>query len=277
MDLGLKDKVALVVGATQGMGRAVAVELAREGCHVLACSRGRAEGDEQWNAVAKPGLETVIAELGAAGAASAGAVVADLTTPGDSERVVREVRERHGRLDVLVNTVGLCEVGEGPLEPDDWWDRSYQSVLMTSVRICRDAVPLMLEGVGGAIVLTSAMSIKHFIPQLAHYSAQKIALAHFTKNLAREYGRRGLRVNAVMPGLILNEQHQEQRRARLEETGRTEDEDFRLQNERWGGVTWSNRFGVPSDIADAVTFLVSERARYINGAFLNVDGGAEYL
>jgi NAD(P)-dependent dehydrogenase (short-subunit alcohol dehydrogenase family) len=277
MDLGLKDKVALVLGATQGMGRATAMRLASEGVHVVVCSRGHAEGDRDYRHTTKPDLEVVAADALSAGAASALAVAADLTEAGDAERVVSAIQTEHGRLDILVNTVGLCEIGDSVTEPDDWWDRSYQSVLMSSVRACRAAIPLMLRSGSGAIVTTSAMSIRHFIPRLAHYSAQKAALAHFTKNIAREYGSRGIRANAVLPGMIVNEQIAEKRRQWMAETGRTEDEYFIETNQRWGTATWGTRLGVPDDIADAITFLVSERAGYVNGVLFNVDGGSEYL
>lgn len=277
MDLGLKDKVAVVLGATQGMGRAAALRLAAEGAHVVVCSRGHADGDHHYRFSAKPELEAVAADALAAGAASATTAVADLTETGQAENVVAAIAARHGRLDILVNTVGLCEVGESVTEPDDWWDRSYQSVLMSSVRACRAAVPLMLQSGGGAIVTTSAMSMRHFIPRLAHYSAQKAALAHFTKNLAREYGPQGIRANAVLPGMIVNEQIAEKRRQWMTDTGGTEDDYFADANARWHQATWGTRLGVPDDIADAITFLVSERASYVNGVLLNVDGGSEYL
>jgi NAD(P)-dependent dehydrogenase (short-subunit alcohol dehydrogenase family) len=277
MDLGLKDRVALVFGATQGMGRATALRLAAEGAHVVVSSRGHAEGDQQYRFTAKPELEAVAADARAAGAASATTPAADLTEAGQAENVIAAIAARHGRLDILVNTVGLCEVGESVTEPDDWWDRSYQSVLMSSVRACRAGVPLMLQSGGGAIVTTSAMSMRHFVPRLAHYSAQKAALAHFTKNLAREYGPQGIRANAVLPGMIVNEQIAEKRRQWMADTGGTEDDYFADANARWHQATWGTRLGVPDDIADAVTFLVSERASYVNGVLLNVDGGSEYL
>lgn len=157
MDLGLKDKVALVLGATQGMGRATGMRLAAEGVHLVVCSRGHAEGDEQYRFTVKPELDAVAADARAAGAASALAVAADLTEAGQAERVMAAIAEEHGRLDVLVNTVGLCEAGESVTEPDDWWDRSYQSVLMSSVRAARAGVPLMLESGDGAVVTTSAI------------------------------------------------------------------------------------------------------------------------
>lgn len=277
MDLGLKGKVALVLGATQGMGRATAMRLASEGVHLIVCSRGHAEGDEHYSYTAKPGLEAVAADARQAGAASASAIAADLTEAGQAERLIEAVAAAHGRLDILVNTVGLCELGESVTEPDDWWDRSYQSVLMSSVRACRAAVPLMLQSGGGSIVTTSAMSMRHFVPRIAHYSAQKAALAHFTKNLSREYGPRGIRANAVLPGMIVNEQIAEKRRQWMAKTGGTEDAYFADANARWHHATWGTRLGVPDDIADAITFLVSERASYINGVLLNVDGGSEYL
>jgi len=277
MDLGLKDKVALVLGATQGMGRATAMRLAAEGAHVVVCSRGHTEGDVSYQYTAKPALEAVAADARAAGAASALAVAADLTQAGQAERVISAVEEEHGRLDVLINTVGLVEAGESVTEPDDWWDRSYQSVLMTSVRACRAGIPLMLRSGRGAIVTTSAMSMRHFIPRLAHYSAQKAAVAHFTKNVAREYGPKGLRANAVLPGMIVNEQIAEKRRRWMAETGGTEDDYFADANSRYNHLTWGTRLGVPDDIADAISFLVSERAAYINGVLLNVDGGSEHF
>ncbi len=277
MDLGLKDKVALVLGATQGMGRATAVRLGAEGAHVVLCSRGREEGDSEYRYVAKPSLESVAQEVASAGSASTLTVVADLTHDGDAEQVVREITEHYGHLDKVVNTVGLCEVRTSPVEPDELWERAFQSVLMTSVRIARAAIPVMLQNGGGAIVTTSAMSVRHFIPRIAHYSAQKAALAHFTKNLAKEYGNQGIRANAVLPGMILNEQLVEERKQRMAKSGHTDDEDFRERNQVYGGATWGNRFGVPEDIADAIAFLLSERATYINGVLLNVDGGSEHF
>ncbi len=277
MDLGLEGKVALVIGATQGMGRAIAMRLAGEGAHLVVCSRGHVEGDQDYNFTPKPDLEAAAAEARTAGAASVLAVAADLTVSGQEDHLIAAVADGHGRLDVLINTVGLCELGESALEPDDWWERSFQSVLMTSVRACRAGVPLMLGSGGGAIVTTSAMSMRHFVPRIAHYSAQKAALAHFTKNLAREFGPQGIRSNAVLPGMIVNEQIAEKRRLWMAETGGTEDDYFIDANARWHQATWGTRLGTPADIADAVAFLVSERAAYVNGVLLNVDGGSEYL
>jgi NAD(P)-dependent dehydrogenase (short-subunit alcohol dehydrogenase family) len=110
---------------------------------------------------------------------------------------------------------------------------------------------------------------------LAHYSAQKAALAHFTKNLAREYGARGIRANAVLPGMIVNEQIEAKRREWMLETSRGEDAYFAERNQNWGNACWGDRFGRPDDVADAIAFLVSDRATYINGVLLNVDGGSE--
>lgn len=263
MDLGLTGKVAVVLGATRGIGRATVRRLAGEGAHVVACSRG--------------GADDVAEEARAAGAASALTLTADLTEPGGAEDLVAAIQEAHGRLDVLVNTVGLFERADSAVAADEVWERSYQSVLMTSVRACRAAVPLMLRSGGGALVTTSAMSMRHFTPTIAHYSAQKAALGHFTKNIAREFAAQGIRANAVLPGMIVNESLAARRQVWMTRTGGSEADFFTYVKERYGEVTWGTRLGSPEDVADAILFLASERAAYVSGVLLNVDGGSSYL
>ncbi|MDQ2649097.1 MAG: SDR family oxidoreductase [Actinomycetota bacterium] len=264
MDLRLAGKRVLVTGASEGMGRATALGLAAEGVHLGIAARTRAN------------LEIVAEAARSAGAAAVEVFDADLTDPASAEQVVNGFAAAAGGLDGLVNTVGLCEVEpEGILAHDDgFWDRAYQSVLMANVRTCRLAVPILLAGGGGAIVNTTAMSSKHYLPMMSHYSAMKVALGHFTKNLAREFGGRGIRANAVLPGMIESEGVAARKAAKVAETGWSDEEFFQYVNEKYEHCTWGSRLGQPEEIADAIVWLVSERASYVNGVWLNVDGGS---
>lgn len=246
------------------MGRATALVLADEGARLALASQTAAR------------LERTAAEC-----TDRGAEVAwwadDLAAPNAPPRVVEAVIERFGRVDALVNTVGPLVRTSGILDQDDdCWQRHFDSVLMSAVRFCREVVPLMQANGGGAIVNISAMSVRHYHPQLAYYSAQKAALAHFTKNLAREFAHDGIRANAVMPGMIASEGVQERRRIAARERQMTEQEYFVDANARYGGVTWADRLGTPEEIADVVAFLISDRATYVNGAWVNVDGGSSF-
>jgi NAD(P)-dependent dehydrogenase (short-subunit alcohol dehydrogenase family) len=265
MDLGLKDKVALISGASEGMGRGTALVLAGEGAKLALVAR-TAET-----------LEKTAAEVAERGA-EVGHWPGDFTETETVRRVVGEVKERFGRIDVLVNTIGACEVvPEFGDRDDEIWDAALDSVLMAAVRACREVVPIMQEQGGGAIVNISAMSVRHYIPRIEHYSAAKAALAHFTKNLAREFAHEGIRTNAVMPGWIASESVLRNLEGRRENLGLEKVEDyFPIGNERMHHLTWADRWGTPEEIGNVVTFLASERASYVNGAWVVVDGGSSF-
>ncbi|HYH48241.1 MAG TPA: SDR family oxidoreductase [Acidimicrobiia bacterium] len=264
MDLRLQGKRALVVGASEGMGKASALGLAAEGVHLGVVARTEAN------------LRPVADAALAAGAKDVEVITADVTATGAAESVVAGFVERTGGIDVLVNTVGLCEVvPEGILEQDDgYWDRAYHSVLMAGVRTCRAAVPVMLRQGGGAIVNLTAMSSRHYLPMMSHYSAMKAALGHFTKNLARQFGGQGVRANAVLPGMIESDGVARRKAAKMTELGWNDDEFFAYVNDKYEHCTWGSRLGRPDEIADAVVWLASDRASYVNGVWLNVDGGS---
>lgn len=266
MDLGLTGRSALVVGASEGMGRATAMSFAAEGMRVAVVARSEDK------------LAQVAAAMRDAGAKEVVAITADACSSAEVKQFVAQAQEAFDGLEILVNTVGLCEVvPDGILAADDeHWDRAYQSVLMAAVYACRAAIPGMLAAGDGRIVNVSAMSTKHYLPILAHYSAPKIALAHFTKNLAKEFGARGIRSNAVMPGMIESEGVAERKRQRMAERGWTDEEFFANVNERYDHCTYADRLGQPEEIADAITWLVSDRASYVNGAWLPVDGGSTF-
>jgi 3-oxoacyl-[acyl-carrier protein] reductase len=264
MDLGLKDRVVLIVGATRGIGAACARLLSTaEGAKVALVSRTTAE------------LEKLAGELQEKGG-SVDWWAVDMGDSGAVDRVVGEIRERHGRIDALVNTVGVCNGSpDGAIGKDEFWDEAFQSVTMVAVRAARAVVPIMVEQGGGAIVNVSAMSARHYLPTIAHYSSQKIAEAHFTKNLAIQFGADGIRANAVMPGWVMSEQVEEGLQGRMKEAGISRDDAFKQWNDEIR-ATYCGRGGDPEEYANVIAFLISDKASYVNGAWLNVDGGSQF-
>jgi 3-oxoacyl-[acyl-carrier protein] reductase len=264
MDLGLRGRVVLVTGASTGMGRGSAVVLADEGATLALVSQTAERLEKTGAACAERGVDVAWwAE--------------DLATHDAAARVVPAALERFGRIDALVNTVGPIERSAGILEQDDdRWQFHYEGVLMSAVRMCREVVPVMQRQGGGAIVNIAAMSVRHYHPPLASYSAPKAALAHFTKNLAREFASDGIRANAVMPGMIASESVQARMQAAAREKGMSTDAYFADANARYGGVTWADRLGTTEEIGNVVAFLVSDKASYVNGVWWPVDGGSSF-
>jgi NAD(P)-dependent dehydrogenase (short-subunit alcohol dehydrogenase family) len=266
MDLGLAGRVALVAGASEGMGRGCALVLGAEGTRLALVARTVAT------------LERTAAEVAEATGAEVAHWAGDFVDTETVRSTVGEVMDRFGRIDVLVNTIGACDVvPDFQDRSDEIWQRAYDSVLMAAVRACREVVPIMQRQGGGSIVNVSAMSVRHWIPRIEHYSAAKAALAHFTKNLAREFAPDGIRSNAVMPGWIASESVLRNLEGRCKDLGLERVEDyFPIGNERMLGLTWAARWGTPEEIGNVVAFLASERASYVNGALVNVDGGSSF-
>ena len=263
--LGLDGRTALVVGATRGLGRATALRLAAEGVRVALTAR-------------TPGALDEVAEQAAGLGGDVSCWAADFTRAGDVVRVVDEIDARFGSIDILVNTIGVCEMTKDALSGDDrLWEEAFQSVVMAAVRSCRAVVPKMLERGRGAVVNVSANSSRHYIPELAHYSSMKVALAHFTKNLARQCARTPVRVNAVMPGFIGSQQVEDILAGIMAADDLDRQQAFeKLNHEILHTANWTNRLGDPSEYANVIAFLVSDQASYVNGAWINVDGGSAF-
>jgi len=264
MDLGLAGAACLVTGASEGMGRASALSLAAEGARVAIAARTAETLAETASACRDAGAKAVVQ------------IVGDLTDPDHAAAAIQHAVAAFGGLGVIVNTVGLCEPEpDGILATDDEaWARAYEGVLMVDVRLCRLAIPHLQANGGGAIVNVAAMSVRHHLPMLSHYSSLKAALAHFTKNCAREFAPDHIRSNAVMPGLIASEGVVRRLSERQAELGIDDQEMFERINAKYHDVTWWDRFGRPEEIGDVVAFLASPRASYVNGAMVNVDGGS---
>ena len=233
----LEGKTALVTGASRGIGRAIAEELARAGASVIVSYRAGAEEAEE-----------VAASVGGR------AVQADVSDPEAAARLVEEA----GDVDVLVNNAGLTRDGLILRMPDEDWRDVIETNLSGTFYTCRAAARGMMKRRGGSIVNISSIVGLHGNPGQTNYSASKAGIIGLTKALARELAGRGVRANVVAPGYV---------ESRLTDAISEEMKTLMLGNTPLG------RFGKPADIAGAVRFLCSDDASFITGEVLLVDGG----
>ena len=233
----LEGKTALVTGASKGIGRAIAAELAAAGAIVVL---GYRSGKDE--------AEALAAELGGR------AVQADVSNAEDAARLVAEA----GDLDILVNNAGLTRDGLLARMPDDDWRTVIETNLSSVFYTCRAVTRPMMKKRAGAIVNVSSIVGVHGNWGQTNYAASKAGIIGFTKSLARELGSRGVRANVVAPGYV---------KTQLTDVLPEEATEAMLQNTPLG------RLGEPQDIAGAVRFLCSDEASFITGEVLLVDGG----
>jgi NAD(P)-dependent dehydrogenase (short-subunit alcohol dehydrogenase family) len=237
MDLGLSGSVCLVTGSTGGIGLETAKLLRADGAIIV--TTGRRGGD----------------------------VRADLSQPGEPERVVREAIERHGRLDILVNNVGYSEIRKLEDVTDAVWQASFEINLLSAVRATRAALPGMRERGAGTIVNVSSTAAKRPSTGMPDYSVMKAALLSFSRLVADLYAKDGIRCNAVTPGPTATE-------AWLGEGGLADQQGER--DEVLAKVAAGRplgRLAQPEEIAAVIVFLCSPRASYVTGAAWSADGG----
>lgn len=268
MDLGLDNKVFALVGGTTGMGYAAAEVLAEEGAKLaLLCRdqvRGRARADslrQRFNA-------------------DVAAFAADGMQPGAIDAAMRDVADHFGGLDGLAVTAGPMQK-MAPFTDllDADWNGYFESQLMTTVRACRAALPLLERRGGGTIVVTSAYSIRHQRATLAAYSALKQAVAGVAKNIAKHWGAKKIRCNCICPGAIASEALDEARKLAVARYGDTLSPDRALDRfmlEEWQLDVALQRVGQPREVGELIAFLLSERAAYLTGALINIDGGTDF-
>ncbi|MDQ1300806.1 MAG: 3-oxoacyl-[acyl-carrier-protein] reductase [Chloroflexota bacterium] len=242
----LQGKIAVVTGSSRGIGAAIAKELAAQGATVIINHRDSATQ-----------AEAIAAEIIAAGG-SAAVISANVSEFAEAQRLIKETVERFGRIDILVNNAGTTRDMLIMMMPEADWDLVIQTNLKSAFNCSKAAVrPMMKQRAGRVINITSVSGLAGQAGQ-TNYSASKAGMIGFTKALAKEIGPRGITVNAIAPGFVptvltdvLNE---EQKRAII-------------------SMTPLGRFAQPEEIAYAVTFLASDRAAFITGQVLSVDGG----
>lgn len=262
MDFHLKDKAALITGASKGIGKAIAVTLAREGCRVGISARGESALRET-------------AEEIRAGGGTVHAISADVTHAEDATRLVQETADRFGTIHILVNNAG--GIGSfssfDSLSDQDWWDVLNLNVLST-VRVTRAVLPYMQKQRWGRIINIASESGIQPDPLMPHYNASKAALINLTKSLSKAYGKDGILVNTVSPAFIRTPLVNDMLAERAKAKGATVEQaemDF-LREYRPNIVL--GRAGTSEETAAVVAFLASEAASFITGSNYRVDGGS---
>jgi meso-butanediol dehydrogenase / (S,S)-butanediol dehydrogenase / diacetyl reductase len=243
MTMRLADKIAIVTGGGSGIGHAIATRFAAEGAAVVVAD------------VVAERAESVAAEL-----EGAVAVHADITRADDVERLVREVTEARGRIDVLVNNAGFGDADDVLEIDEEAWDYEVDLNLKGAFLCSKAVLPGMIDREGGVIVNIASVNGMAFFANEA-YSAAKAGMINLTRSMAVRYGRHGIRVNAIAPGTIRTPLWQE----------RVDKEPAIFERlVRWYPL---GRVGEPDDVARAAVFLASDDANWITGEVLRVDGG----
>jgi NAD(P)-dependent dehydrogenase (short-subunit alcohol dehydrogenase family) len=257
VDLGLNGKVAVVTGGSEGIGRAAAQSLGREGASVVVCARRADVLKEAADAVAEATGAQIVP------------VQADVTNVVDVERVIQTAVDRFGRLDILINNAGTSAAGEFEAVTDAQWQADLNLKLFGAIRATRAAVPHIRRSGGGSVISILNTAAKHPGPRTAPTSVSRAAGMALIKVLSKELAADNIRVNAINIGLIKSGQN----RRRWESLGSPGTlEEYYAESAKRMGIPLG-RVGEAEEVGDLIAFLCSARATYISGVSINMDGG----
>lgn len=256
MDLGLKGKVALAAASSAGIGRAVAVALAREGMDLVMCARSEGSLDEARQEVEALGVRAV-------------AIPADLTDPDAVKKVVAAAFHAFGRVDVLVTNTGGPPAGPFEAHTPEDWDMAVRQNLFSVLNLVREVLPGMRERGWGRIINVTSIAVKQPSDNLILSNAVRAAVTGFARTLATEAAADGITVNNVMPGFTRTQRLTDLASKRAEIKGVAPEAIW----DSWHQEIPMGRVGEPAELAALVAFLASEKASYITAQSIAVDGG----
>jgi 3-oxoacyl-[acyl-carrier protein] reductase len=257
MDLGLKGKVAVVAAASQGLGRAIAEELAAEGARVAICARTAAK------------IEATADDIRRRTGGEVVGVAADVTRAADVERFVDTAVGRWGTVHIAVANAGGPPAKDFASTTAEEWQQAVELNLMSAVHLARAVLPRMQAQKWGRLLFLASASVKQPIEGLLLSNSVRSAVAGLAKTLANEYGRDNILVNVLCPGYIRTERLEELAEAISAKRGVAREEVYR----EWAAANPIGRIGEPKELAALAAFLASERASYITGTAIAVDGG----
>jgi 3-oxoacyl-[acyl-carrier protein] reductase len=263
MDMKLEGRVAIVGGASQGMGRKTAVLLAQEGCHVAMAARGE-------RALAQAAM--LVRGFGHGGPQTSEVlpVPCDMSKADDITRLVAQTVERFGRIDILVNNAGGPPLGRFEQHDDAAWQQAFEQNFMSVVRMVREALPYLKESDQARVINITSTAVKEPIDGLILSNAVRMGTTGLAKTLSRELGPLGITVNNVAPGATMTDRSRALIEAQAQAQRRTFDE---VRAERAAAIP-TRRIGEPEDVAAMIVFLASAHGRQVNGQTILVDGGA---
>ncbi|HEV2120964.1 MAG TPA: SDR family oxidoreductase [Candidatus Bathyarchaeia archaeon] len=258
MELGLKDKVALVPASSKGIGLGVAKVLAAEGCKVVISSRNQ-------DSISKAS-DTITRETGNKNVFP---VKADLTRKSDIDLLANQATSKFGTVDILAYNTGPPKPGTFADLSDTDWDNGVKLLLMSAVWLTKQVIPGMLQKKWGRLIYFTSSALRQPVPNLVLSNTVRLSLAGLSKSLALEYASRGITSNGIMQGHILTDRQRQVAQDVSSRTGKSLEEAMKqmLQD------VPAQRYGLSEEVGYLVAFLASEKASYINGTMLAIDGG----
>jgi 3-oxoacyl-[acyl-carrier protein] reductase len=257
MDLGLKDRVALIAASSQGIGRATAEAFAAEGCRVAMCARNQQTLQAAAEKIRKQYNTEVLAQA------------FDVTNAAAVSRFVADVAEKFGGVDICVTNAGGPPAKGFLAATLAEWQRALELNFLSTVYFAREVIPHMQRKGWGRILTLTSITTKQPVTDLVLSNAVRAAVVGLVKSLANEFGKDGILVNNVGPGFTATDRLKELAKTRSASSGKSEQEIF----EGWAADAPLQRLGEPSEVAETIVWLASERASYITGQTVLVDGG----
>ncbi|MGD0987992.1 MAG: SDR family oxidoreductase [Candidatus Sulfotelmatobacter sp.] len=257
MNLGLKDKVALVAASSQGIGRATAEAFAAEGCKVAMCARNQQTLQAAAEKIRQDHRAEVFAEA------------FDVTNPNAVSSFVTEVAQRFGAVDICVTNAGGPPAKGFLAASLEEWERAIDMNFLSTVYFAREVIPHMQKKRWGRILTLTSITTKQPVTDLVLSNAVRAAVVGLVKSLANEFGKDGILVNNVGPGFTATDRLKELATARSSASGKSEQEIF----DGWAADAPLKRLGEPREVAETIVWLASEAASYITGQTILVDGG----
>ena len=257
MDLGLKDKAALITGASAGLGFAAASALAEEGARVAINSRSMGNLKKAAEKIKKmTGIMPVTIE-------------GDVSIPGEAEKIAARATKEMGSVDILVSNAGGPPAGKFLEVNKEAWLKASDLTLHAAINLTRAVVPGMIEKKWGRIIYITSVAVKQPIENLLISNTLRAGLTGFAKSISIDLGKHGLTVNTVCPGYTETERLVHLAEVESEASGKTIEEIYA----GWAASVPAGRLGKPEELGSMVAFLASEKASYVNGTTIQVDGG----